>query len=124
MATRFDSLKNICHADLKLKQYIQNSAKVYDSVMKYVFLAIFVLIAAQPLQASSCVRHESQQTSQHGSHGMDHGDNQSMDCCDHDPAVPSDNCDSMSQCGVGTVSVVASDYLSVNAFFNSILHTW
>ncbi|MDX2417612.1 MAG: hypothetical protein QNK19_09150 [Xanthomonadales bacterium] len=83
--------------------------------MKYLFLAIFVLLAAQPLQVSSCDMHDSQQTSQHGSHDMNHDDSQSMDCCDHDPSVPSDSCDSMSHCGVCTAGVSAFDYFSNNA---------
>ncbi len=48
--------------------------KMYDCVMKYVFLAIFVLIASQPMQVSSCDMQNAQQTSQHGSHDMDHDD--------------------------------------------------
>jgi len=91
---------------------VKKENKVYDYTMKYFFLAIFVLIASQPMQVSSCDMHESRQASQHGSddmdHGnMDHGGGNDMDCCDHDPAVPTDNCDSMVDCGVCTASVMA-----------------
>jgi len=87
--------------------------------MKYVFLAIFVLLASQPMQVSSCDMHDAQQTSQHGAHDMDHGDSQSMDCCDHDPAVPSDDCSSMSHCGAFTASVMAFSSITVNVIFNA-----
>jgi hypothetical protein len=97
------------------KAKIEN--KVYDYTMKYAFLAIFVLIASMPVQVSSCDMHDAQETSQQGSTGMDHanmdhgtmdqGGKQGMDCCDHDPAVPSDNCDSMLDCGVCVTGVMA-----------------
>ena len=87
--------------------------------MKYVFLAIFVLLATQPMQVSSCDMHESQQTSQHGSHDMGQDDGQSMDCCDHDPSVPSDNCDSMSHCGACPTGVMAFSAIAINTIFKS-----
>ena len=96
--------------------------------MKYMFLAIFVLIASMPMQVSSCDMHDSQQTSQHGSHDMNHdggpGMGSGMDCCDHDPAVPSDNCDSMFHCGVCTAGVMAFNALTINSIFktNNRLH--
>jgi hypothetical protein len=92
---------------------------MYDGVMKYVVLAIFVLIASQPLQVSSCEMNNAQQTSQHGSHDMDHDDGSSMDCCDHDPSVPSDNCDSQSHCGAYPTSVMAISALTINVIFKS-----
>ena len=89
--------------------------------MKYVFLAIFVLIASQPTQVSSCDMDDTRQTSQHGSnmdHGnMDHGSGNDMDCCDHDPAVPSDNCDSMVDCGLCTAAVMAFSVFTIDAIF-------
>ena len=85
--------------------------------MKYVFLAIFVLIAAQPTQVMSCDMHDSQQTTHSGTHNMDHGDMSDMDCCDHDPSVPSDNCDSMSQCSPCTAGVLALNSYTVSTVF-------
>ena len=75
--------------------------------MKYIVLAIFVLLAAQPLQASFCDMHDAQDTpqSQHGD--MHDNDGHAMDCCDDDPADSSDNCGSMSHCGACTAAVVA-----------------
>ena len=91
---------------------VKKEKKVYDYNVKYVFLAIFVFIASMPVEVLSCDMQDAQQTSQHGSdnmdHGnMDHGAGNDMDCCDHDPAVPNDNCDSMVDCGVCTASVMA-----------------
>lgn len=101
---------------------VKKEKKVYDYTMKYVVLAIFVLIASQPMQVTSCDMHESQQTSQHGSnkmdHGdMDHGDGNDMDCCDHDPAVPSDNCDSMVDCSACTAAVMAFSIFTIDTIF-------
>jgi hypothetical protein len=96
--------------------------KVYDSVMKYVLLAIFVLIAAQPMQVSSCDMQASQETS-HSGHKNNHdgpmqdNNGSGMDCCDHDPSTPSDNCDSMSDCGACTAAVVTINSSTVNAVF-------
>jgi len=98
---------------------VKTENKVYDYAMKYVFLAIFVLIASMPVQVSSCDMHDSQQTSQHGSHNMNHDDGPSMDCCDHDPAVPSDNCDSMLDCSVCTAGVMAFSSFTINAIFKA-----
>ena len=84
------------------------SVKVYDTAMKYVLLAIFVLIAAQPLQASLCDMHDAQDVSHSQHDGPMHDDHeQDMDCCDHDPSVPSDNCGTLSHCGASTAGVVA-----------------
>ena len=100
--------------------------------MKYVFLAIFVLIASMPVQVSSCDMHDAQETPQQVSAGMDHAimDHANMDhgtmdqvvkqgndCCDHDPAVPSDNCDSMLDCGVCTAGVMAFSAFSIAKIF-------
>lgn len=75
--------------------------------MKYVLLTIFVLFAAQPLQASLCDTGNDQGTAQ-GTHGdMHHGDMHDMDCCDHNPADANDSCGSMSHCGACTASAVA-----------------
>ena len=87
--------------------------------MKYVFLAIFVLIASQPMQLASCDMHDSQQTSQHGSHDMNNDGGQSMDCCDHDPSVPSNNCDSLTHCGASLTGAMAFSTFTVNAIFKT-----
>jgi hypothetical protein len=91
----------------------------YDSVMKYVFLAIFVLIAAQPMRVLSCDMHDTQPASHSGPHVMNHADGQDMDCCDHDPSAPSDNCDSVSHCGASTAGVMAFSSIAVNVIFKS-----
>jgi len=85
--------------------------------MKYIVLAIFVLFAAQPLQATSCDMHDAQDTSQ-SQHGQMHEDEgHAMDCCDDDPADSSDHCGSMSHCGACTAAVVAIDTSPLNVFF-------
>ena len=66
--------------------------------MKYVLLAIFVLIAAQPLQASYCDICDGQDSgqSQHGNMNESTMDNdmQDMDCCDYETAnYPADGDD-------------------------------
>ena len=86
--------------------------------MKYIFLAIFVLFAAQPFQASSCDMHDAQ-----GISHTQHGDMQAdMDCCDHDPSDSSDNCDSMSHCGAGSAGFATMDSSPVNVVFAAPLH--
>ena len=95
---------------------------MYHTVMKYLFLAIFVLLAAQPFQASYCDMQQPQETS-HDGHDMQHGsmanaDETGMDCCDHDPSTPSDSCDSMSQCGACVIAVFAINPSTVITIFN------
>ena len=75
--------------------------------MKYVLLAMFVLIAAQPLQASYCDIQNDQGTSHSQHDKMNHDDMQDMDCCDSDSNDAMDQCDSMSHCGACTAGVVA-----------------
>jgi hypothetical protein len=92
--------------------------------MKYLFLAIFVLLAAQPFQASYCDMQDPQETS-HSGHNMQDGpmmddDGTGMDCCDHDPSTPSDSCDSMSQCGACVTAVLAITPSTVVAIFNVV----
>lgn len=93
---------------------------MYYIVMKYVFLAIFVLISTQPVQVLSCDMHDSQQTSHSASHPMDHDDGQDMDCCDHDPSTTPGQCDSMFHCGTGTTGVLAFNSLTVNTTFKTV----
>jgi hypothetical protein len=91
--------------------------------MKFVFLAIFVLFAALPVQATGCDMQQSQGAS-HSSHtempghDMDDGDGADMDCCDHDPSVPSDECDPMSHCGAATAGVASIDSSTVDLIFS------
>ena len=82
--------------------YRQRRLKCIMYSMKYIFLAIFVFLAAQPLQASLCDMCDAQETSQ-----AQHGDMNDMDCCDQEPDGSSDNCDPMSHCGACTAGVVA-----------------
>ncbi len=92
--------------------------------MKFVLLAIFVLFAAQPLQASPCDMCDGQNAS-HSQHGdmhdgdMDHSDMGGMDCCDTDPADTGDGCGSMSHCGACTAGLTAISPSAYRAFFNS-----
>jgi len=93
--------------------------------MKYVLLAIFVLSAAQPLQASYCDMCDGQDNG-HKQHEnmhegpMDH-EMQDMDCCDHEPADdPSDSdngCNSMSHCGTCAAGLVAVSPSASNPVF-------
>ena len=120
VATRSVSSENTCRNEIL---NFRNRLKVYDSVMKFVLLAIFVLFAAQPLQASPCDMCDGQ-SSGHSQHGdmldgdMDHGD-MDMDCCDHDPTDSSDGCGSMSHCGACTAGLTAISPSAYRAFFNS-----
>ena len=77
--------------------------------MKYVFLAIFVLFATQPVQAAPCDMHDAQGIS-HSQHGdMQDNNDPDTDCCDHEPLDSSDNCDSMSHCGASLASFATID---------------
>ena len=87
--------------------------------MKFVLLAIFVLFAAQPLQAASCDMHDGQ-NSVHGQHGDMHDDNaRGMDCCDDNPADTDDGCNSMSQCGACPAGLAAVKPSLVNVIFST-----
>jgi hypothetical protein len=91
--------------------------------MRYVFLAIFVLLAAQPLQASFCDMCAGQKAlhadmmsddmSGDDMHaGMDHGNNsKAMDCCDDELADGDEHCAGMVHCGAspaGNAAVIPS----------------
>ena len=102
-----------------------HTLKVYDATMKYFLLAIFVLIAAQPLQASYCDMCDGQDSgqSQHGNMhegSMDH-EMQDMDCCDHEPADDpkdsDDGCNSMSHCGACPTGLAAVSSSIINPVF-------
>lgn len=85
--------------------------------MKYIFLAIFVLLAAQPVQVTACTMHDAQESTQHGSLDMDHDGGQKMDCCDHEPGVPSDQCNPIFHCGAHSLGVLAFDAFTPSALF-------
>lgn len=107
------------HNRAGLKIYIQNSVKVYDSAMKFVLLAIFVLFAAQPLQAASCDMHDGQNNI-HSQHGNMHDANaHGTDCCDDDPTDTDDSCSSMSQCGTCPAGLAAVKPSLVSVIFNT-----
>ena len=100
-------------------KYIQNSIKVYDSAMKYVLLAMFVLFAAQPMQAAACDMNDGQ-SSGHSQHANMHdNDNHGMDCCDDQPADTADGCGSMDQCGACPAGLAAVKPSIVNVIFDS-----
>ena len=90
--------------------------------MRYVFLAIFVFLAAQPLQASFCDMHDAQGMS-HSQHGDMQDDSEGgMDCCDHGPSESSDNCDSMSICGASTAAGVTIDTFPITIAYSASSH--
>jgi len=92
--------------------------------MKYVLLAIFVLLAGQPLQASTCDMDHGQGTS-HSQHGnmldgpMDDDAGSKMDCCDQDPEDTSDGCNSMSHCGACGAGLAVVSPSTINTIFIS-----
>jgi hypothetical protein len=92
---------------------------VYDEFMRFVLLAIFVLLAAQPLPAVSCDMHGEQGTTHNESSNMpmDHG-GQDMDCCDQDPETPGDNCGSLSHCGACPTGLVGLAPSALNMAFD------
>lgn len=99
--------------------------------MKYVLLAIFVLFAAQPLQASYCDMCDGQDTgdSQQGSmhdvamtdHGNDHqiDSGQEMDCCDSEPDGSDDGCTPQSHCGASTSSLAVINAVTADLLFST-----
>jgi len=90
------------------------------AAMKYILLAIFVLIASQPpVQVSCCDMHDAQQSSQHAAHDMDHGHGKTMDCCDHDPGMPADHCNPIFHCGAHSLGVMAFNVFTISVPFVS-----
>lgn len=92
--------------------------------MKYLFLAMFVLLAAQPVQVSMCQMHDTQQMAHSGSHNMGHDGEQDMDCCDLEPAMPTHQCDSMFHCGACPAGVLAFGSLAINTTFQTSAHRY
>ena len=81
--------------------------------MKYVFLAIFVLIAAQPVQVSFC---SMDLNTGDMNMGMDHVmeyppgvADADENCCDHDNTDTSQSCDSPTHCGAASAGVAVID---------------
>lgn len=89
---------------------------MYDTAMKFVLLAIFVLIATQPLPVSSCEMSAGQGTDTNMHGDMHDDDMNGMDCCD-DPEEPGDGCSSMSHCGACAASLVAISPASFSTGF-------
>jgi hypothetical protein len=92
--------------------------------MKFILLAIFVLFAAQPLQASPCDMGTGQDKghSQHGNMNdtlVDHENMQDMDCCDQDPNETGDGCGSMSHCGSCPAGMAVIHPVAFGAVFDS-----
>jgi len=71
--------------------------------MKQVILAILIVIAAQPLQASVCAMDMGQDMQ----HAMDVGGSD-PDCCDHDQPESSD-CEPLMHCGAAPAGVAVLD---------------
>lgn len=61
--------------------------------------------------------HDARQSAQHGSHDMDHGGGKNMDCCDHDPGMPSDNCNPAFHCGAHSAGAMAFDAHAISVLF-------
>jgi len=72
--------------------------------MKQVILAILIVIAAQPLQASFCAMDMGQDMQ----HAMDVGGSGS-DCCDHEQPGSTDSCDPLMHCGAVPAGVAVLD---------------
>lgn len=85
--------------------------------MRYILLAIFVLIASQPVQVFSCDMQNAQQSAQHGSHDMGHDGGQKKDCCDHDPGMPTDHCNPVFHCGAHSMGVMVFDASTLDVPF-------
>ena len=86
----------------------QITIRVYNSSMKFIFLAFFVFIASLPVEATSCDMQEPQETS-HNQHGdMQHDNMSGMDCCDLDPSALPDQCDSNTHCGANATVIAIS----------------
>jgi len=74
--------------------------------MKHVILAIFILIAVQPVQASLCAMDLDMD---HGAqHEMD-TDRSHPDCCDNDKQDPTGSCDPQMHCGAAPASLAVLD---------------
>ena len=78
--------------------------KLYHWDVKQVILAILIVIAAQPLQASVC----EMDMGQIAQHMMDF-DSSDSDCCSHEQPGSSDSCDPLLLCGAAPAGVAVLD---------------
>jgi hypothetical protein len=78
--------------------------KMYHWDVKQVILAILIVIAAQPLQASFCAM-DMGQTAQH----LMDVDGSDSDCCNHDQPGSTDSCDPQIHCGAAPAGVAVLD---------------
>jgi hypothetical protein len=72
--------------------------------VKQLILAILIVIAAQPLQASFCAMDMGQEMQ----HSMD-ASSSDPGCCDHDQPDSSDSCDPQMHCGAAPAGVAVLD---------------
>lgn len=72
--------------------------------VKQLILALLIVIAAQPLQASLCTM----DTGQSMHHAMDAGGSDA-DCCDHEQPDSSNSCDPLMHCGAAPAGVAVLD---------------
>jgi hypothetical protein len=72
--------------------------------MKHVILALLIVIAAQPLQASFC----SMDMGQAAQHMMD-TEGSGADCCNHEQPDSSDSCNPQMHCGAAPAGVAVLD---------------
>ncbi len=72
--------------------------------MKQVILAILIVFAAQPLQASFCAMEMGQDMQ----HAMDVGGSD-PDCCNHEQPGSTDSCDPLMHCGAAPAGVAVLD---------------
>jgi len=73
-------------------------------MMKQVILALLIVIAAQPLQASLCAMDMGQEVQ----HLMNAGGADSH-CCDHEQPDSTDSCDPQMHCGAAPAGVAVLD---------------
>jgi hypothetical protein len=81
--------------------------------MKHVILALLILFAAQPVQASFCSMTLNMSDLIMGmDHVVQHAPNAprpDADCCDHDDTDTSQSCDSPANCGAAPAGAAALD---------------
>ena len=78
--------------------------------MKHVILAIFILIAVQPVQASLCAMDmDMDMDMDHGAQHEMETDRSHPDCCDNDKQDPTGSCDPQLHCGAAPASAAMLD---------------
>jgi hypothetical protein len=86
--------------------------KMYHWDVKQVILAILIVIAAQPLQASVCSMDMEMNMGMGMDHGMKHAPDApspDADCCDHDDTNTPHSCDSAANCGAAPAGAAVFD---------------